>query len=54
MMFRHGLAWSRSIGLIPAMGFLLLATLHAADWPQWLGPKRDAVWRETGIVENFG
>jgi len=53
MMFRHGLAWSRGIGLIPAMGFLLLATLHAADWPQWLGPKRDAVWRETGIVEKF-
>jgi outer membrane protein assembly factor BamB len=23
------------------------------DWPQWLGPKRDSVWRETGIVEKF-
>lgn len=23
------------------------------DWPQWLGPQRDAVWRETGIVEKF-
>jgi len=23
------------------------------DWPQWLGPKRDGVWRETGIVEKF-
>src|SRR5260370_7136819 len=23
------------------------------DWPQWLGPKRDGVWRETGIIENF-
>ncbi|MBE2283365.1 MAG: PQQ-like beta-propeller repeat protein [Prosthecobacter sp.] len=28
-------------------------TLHADDWPQWLGPQRDAVWRETGIVETF-
>ena len=23
------------------------------DWPQWMGPKRDNVWRETGIVEKF-
>jgi len=23
------------------------------DWPQWLGPQRDGVWRETGIVEKF-
>ncbi len=34
---------------------LLLANvaLHADDWPQWLGPQRDSVWRETGIVETF-
>src|SRR5262245_47477264 len=25
----------------------------ADDWPQWLGPKRDSVWRETGIVDTF-
>ncbi len=25
----------------------------ADDWPQWLGPKRDGVWRETGLVEKF-
>lgn len=27
--------------------------LHADDWPQWLGPKRDGVWRETGLIETF-
>ncbi|MCX6926477.1 MAG: PQQ-like beta-propeller repeat protein [Verrucomicrobia bacterium] len=27
--------------------------LFADDWPQWLGPQRDAVWRESGIVEKF-
>src|ERR1035438_7843161 len=27
--------------------------LFAADWPQWLGPERDSVWRESGIVEKF-
>jgi outer membrane protein assembly factor BamB len=25
----------------------------ADDWPQWLGEKRDGVWRETGILEKF-
>jgi outer membrane protein assembly factor BamB len=25
----------------------------AEDWPQWLGEKRDGVWRETGLVEKF-
>ncbi|MBI1346959.1 PQQ-binding-like beta-propeller repeat protein [bacterium] len=25
----------------------------ADDWPQWMGPGRDNVWRETGIVDTF-
>ncbi len=25
----------------------------ADDWPQWLGPQRDGVWRETGILAKF-
>ena len=31
------------------------ATIMASgdDWPQWLGPQRDAVWRETGIIDTF-
>src|SRR4051812_26645131 len=32
---------------------LAAAPLHADDWPQWLGPQRDSVWRETGILEKF-
>jgi outer membrane protein assembly factor BamB len=39
------------VSLLPALVFAPL--LHADDWPQWLGPKRDAVWREAGIVEKF-
>lgn len=31
----------------------LWSSVRADDWPQWLGPKRDSVWRETGIVEVF-
>lgn len=33
--------------------FVLSVPLQADDWPQWMGPKRDNVWRETGIVEKF-
>src|SRR5713101_5481575 len=29
------------------------AALRADDWPQWLGPQRDGVWRETGLVDKF-
>jgi outer membrane protein assembly factor BamB len=25
----------------------------ADDWPQWLGPQRDGIWRETGILQKF-
>ena len=25
----------------------------ADDWPQWMGPNRDNVWRESGIVKKF-
>src|SRR4051812_1140848 len=32
---------------------LLVSALRADDWPQWLGPQRDSVWRETGIIEKF-
>jgi outer membrane protein assembly factor BamB len=40
------------------LGLWLLLTfsfrpLLADDWPQWLGPNRDSVWRETGIIEQF-
>jgi outer membrane protein assembly factor BamB len=33
--------------------FTFPALAQADDWPQWLGPKRDAVWRETGILDKF-
>lgn len=26
---------------------------RADDWPQWLGPQRDGVWRETGLLDKF-
>ena len=27
--------------------------VHADDWPQWMGLKRDNVWRETGLVDTL-
>ncbi|MBI5691217.1 MAG: PQQ-like beta-propeller repeat protein, partial [Verrucomicrobia bacterium] len=33
--------------------FVSGSLLRADDWPHWLGPARDGVWRETGIVEQL-
>ncbi|MEM8680610.1 MAG: PQQ-binding-like beta-propeller repeat protein [Planctomycetota bacterium] len=35
--------------------FLLGPTMAAMgeDWPQWMGPQRDNVWRESGLLEKF-
>ncbi len=45
-MRRHGFASLTILWLLalPAVG---------DDWPQWLGQKRDSVWREAGIVDRF-
>jgi outer membrane protein assembly factor BamB len=29
------------------------SSVWADDWPQWLGPRRDGVWRETGILKKL-
>jgi outer membrane protein assembly factor BamB len=41
--------------LLSALAVVLLVASAALadDWPQWMGPQRDDVWRETGIVERF-
>ena len=44
---------TRRLLLVFAAFILSPGALRADDWPQWLGPQRDAVWRETGIVEKF-
>ena len=32
---------------------LLVSPGFADDWPQWLGPNRDSVWREEGVLTEF-
>ncbi len=44
--------FSRS-ALILGMVLLVNASSIADDWPQWMGPKRDGVWREDGILDKF-
>ncbi len=28
-------------------------SVYSDDWPQWMGSKRDGIWRETGIIDRF-
>jgi outer membrane protein assembly factor BamB len=39
--------------LAAAVSLFLTTASPADDWPQWLGPRRDGEWRETGIVTQF-
>src|SRR5206468_3349691 len=48
---RVSVAW---MGWVWAAVTLFAASaVHADDWPQWLGPRRDGVWRESGILKRF-
>ena len=48
---------ARSHSAVFALVLLITASVgqacRADDWPQWLGPRRDSVWRETGILRQF-
>lgn len=39
-----------AIGMLVLCVVCPLLPLRADDWPQWLGPQRDSVWRETGVI----
>src|SRR2546422_10742513 len=30
-----------------------IGVARAEDWPQWRGPNRDGLWRESGILETI-
>jgi outer membrane protein assembly factor BamB len=44
----------RSIARLAVLVAALTVTARGDDWPQWMGPRRDNVWREEGIVASFG
>jgi len=39
--------------ILPTILAVFPSLARADDWPQWRGPRRDGVWRETGLVEKF-
>lgn len=43
------IAWIFAVTL----GWLCSVEARAEDWPQWRGPNRDGVYRETGLFETF-
>ena len=55
----HVTSWSVAFTkrVIPLLLFILLPTATPAargdDWPQWMGPTRDGVWSETGLVQSI-
>jgi outer membrane protein assembly factor BamB len=50
----RGNGWLGNLARVaPLLVLLAGGAVRADDWPQWLGPRRDGVWRETGILEKF-
>ncbi|HEV3115823.1 MAG TPA: PQQ-binding-like beta-propeller repeat protein, partial [Gemmataceae bacterium] len=44
----------RTAGVLAALVCTITAApSFALDWPQWLGPTRDGVWRENGLLARF-
>ena len=44
------------LGFVPLAVVLLTAcvpTARAEDWPQWRGPNRDGISRETGLAKEW-
>ncbi len=44
---------TRAISCVIAALLLSGVAAHADEWPQWRGPQRDGVWRESGVVDSF-
>ena len=44
--------WIGIVAITCVVG-LTTGALNAEDWPQWRGVDRDAVWRDTGLIEGF-
>ena len=45
---------NRIVGASLVAALLPGVRVFGADWPQWRGPGRDGVWRESGVVQKFG
>ncbi len=43
----------RGLALLAVLAIAWPWPARADDWPQWMGPRRDGIWRETGLVESL-
>ena len=50
---RSTLAKLAGSGLVVLLGYLSSVGVQAADWPQFLGPGRDSISRETGLLTTW-
>ena len=41
------------VGLATLLALVFVGLSRADDWPQFRGPNRDGVWKETGILKSF-
>lgn len=39
--------------ILSAIILLFTTNAHSADWPKWLGPNGDSVWREKGVITKI-
>ena len=42
-----------SVAAIFIVSVYIISEGRGEDWPQWMGPRRDNVWRERGIITTF-
>lgn len=43
----------RATAIAYVLLYLCAPAIWADDWPQWMGPRRDNVWREQGLLKKF-
>lgn len=44
----------RLIPYLTVLSIFVQVPAYGDDWPQWLGPNREGIWRESGIIRKFG
>src|SRR5215471_18744564 len=50
---KPGVAVQVLFALLCSLSFVATAHVGAADWPQFLGPQRNGISAETGVIENW-
>ena len=49
----HGLLRGLLKGVVGGLLVIAAAPARGDDWPQWMGPNRDGMWRERGLVQTI-